>query len=82
MWLDTNPTHVLITEFDYGDADNGANIVKLNLNYTFEDYPKYTVQHFLNTIISILRVSSGWGNLKEDEEDSFLLKKCTKLTLM
>ena len=75
MWLDTNPTHVLITEFDYGDADNGANIVKLNLNYTFEDYPKYTVQHFLDTIISILRVSGGWGNLKEDEEDSFLLKK-------
>ena len=75
MWLDTNPTHVLITEFDYGDADNGANIVKLNLNYTFEDYPKYTVQHFLNTIVSILRVSGGWGNLKEDEEDSFLLKK-------
>ena len=36
MWLDTNPTHVLITEFDYGDANNGANIVKLNLNYTFD----------------------------------------------
>ena len=43
MQLNTNPTHVLIVEFD-----NGANTVRLNLTYTFEEYPKYTVEHYKN----------------------------------
>ena len=43
MQFNTNPTRVLIVEFN-----NGANTVRLNLIYTFEEYPKYIVEHYKN----------------------------------
>ena len=43
MQLNTNPTRVLIVKFN-----NGANTVRLNLTYTFEEYPKYIVEHYKN----------------------------------